>query len=411
MLVLSHTARRRMTGYEWCITKGTQQAYFEADRRLRGFVDVGYEWEPASVEEFFKNHSIDTEQFGKGKAKSIQQLTKELLRGETTFMIDKNTNEVIRYVEIVWCKIFGPTGKLLVEKERVYTNGKKRCVERMPGGKKQPLESVSSAARRILAKELTLPEEMIRLDFSATGNEIDKESVIEDIRVSPSYPGLKSCYTIYIVPAEIVTDEATPELMSEFGLPAETGFASHEVTGDKHVWEWITLEKADEIGALSHDKSLAERAPSQFGRYVPAIENVWEDPQLVRQWLEMYHIDPQNGFEALHKDLQAGTLSLLENSSINQMVCVKDRVSIRAINNGSTLIDTTKNELPTIDRNTHDNVKKAAEKLVEKLNRDNALNLSSRLKVNNEFIFREEAYPAVPSLQMIIRQHIVDVEF
>jgi len=400
-----------MAGYEWCITKGSQQAYFEADKRLRGFVDVGYEWEPSTVEEFLKSHSIDSEQFGKGKAKSIQQLTKELLRGESTFMIDKNTNEVIRYVEIVWCKIFGPSGKLLVEKERVYTNGKKRSVERMPGGKKQPLESVSSAARRILAKELTLPEEMIRLDVSAASNEIDKESVIEDIRESPSYPGLKSCYTIYIVPAEIVTDEATPELMSEFGLPDESDFVSHEVTSDKHIWEWITLDKAAEIGALSHDKPLDERAPSQFGNYVPAIENVWEDPQSVRQWLEMYQIDPKDGFEALHKDLQAGTLTLLENSSINEMVCVKDRVSIRAVNNGSTLIDTSIHGLPVIDRNPYDNVKKAAEKLVHKLNAENGLNLPCQLKVNNEFIFREVAYPAVPSLQMIIRQHIVDVKF
>jgi hypothetical protein len=170
----------------------------------------------------------------------------------------------------------------------------------------------------------------------------------------------------------------------------------------------VRRETATKIGALSHD--TAERAPSQFGNYVPAIENIWQDPQFVKQWLEMYNIDPQNGLEALHKDLQAGTLSLLENTSINEIVCVKDMVSIRAISNGNTLIDTTKNQLPTTDRNTHDSVKKGAEKLLEKLSRENGLNLPSQVRVNNEFVFREEAHPAVPNLKMIIRQHIVDVE-
>jgi len=34
----------------------------------------------------------------------------------------------------------------------------------MCGGKRRPMESVISAARRILAKELTLPDECLKID-------------------------------------------------------------------------------------------------------------------------------------------------------------------------------------------------------------------------------------------------------
>eukprot|EP00397_Hematodinium_sp_SG-2012_P016775 GEMP01017126.1.p1 GENE.GEMP01017126.1~~GEMP01017126.1.p1 ORF type:complete len:429 (+),score=102.68 GEMP01017126.1:107-1393(+) len=406
-----------MTAVEWraaldceaknIIVNGSAQGYQDSEQRLVGFVDVGYQWDQQKVGEFLQKHGINTDAFGKGKAKSLPVLTKELLRGESSFMLDQTTQEIVRYVEIVWTKIRRSTGKFLVEMNRQYPDGKKRVVERMPGGKRRPLESVASAARRILAKELTLPDEMIKLDVASVGMEIDTDLVTEDIRESPSYPGLKSYYRIYIVPAEIDTSQADEGLLAEFGLPSEEPFSTHEVTGDKHMWEWVEEERAKEIGALSLDKPKSEQGPSKFEGLVSALDNLWEDSATLKELMNEYQIDASSGVELIQKDLEAGNVVILENSSINKIVIVKDVISIRAKKDSDVLIDSSCNTLPSTVRGK-DSVKKGAQRLLKELNDNNVQDLPTNLKIANELVLREEPHPSVSGIQVIVRQHIVD---
>ena len=69
-------------------------------------------------------------------------------------------------VEIIWCRIPNPRNpdQLLVETERIYTDGTKRPVGKILGGKRRPLEAISSAAKRVINKEMTLEDGMVRID-------------------------------------------------------------------------------------------------------------------------------------------------------------------------------------------------------------------------------------------------------
>jgi len=387
-------------------SSGSIQQYYQAEERLAGFVHVSpKQWDEESLKQFLMTHGIDTEQYGKGKAKSLTALTKELLRGETTFMIDGTDSSLIRYVEIVWTKILSAEGKILIEKERVYTDGKKRQVDRMPGGKRRPLESVISAAKRILAKELELPMEVITLDSSTnTLSEIDTDAQNEDIRESPSYPGMKSCYRIFIVPVELDMPSMDEDLLADLGLPENAEFTSHEVTGDKHNWAWMDIEAAEKCGALSFDS--VEAQPTKFDAFKPAMENGWDDGAVLKSLLDLYEIDDAGGLQVLQNELKEGKLQLLENSSVNSMIVVKNLVALRAAKDGNLLCDMDHKSLPTIE-SSRNNIKLAAQKLLEVVD-GQVSGLGSTVKLSKELIFYETKHDQVP-IPMVVRQHIADV--
>jgi len=76
---------------------------------------------------------------------------------------------------------------------------------------------------------------------------VKEQGLAEDVRESPSYPGMKSYYRIHVVDCNI-TIEDDEDLQEEFQITeGETEpFQVRELTGDKHVFEWVDEKKARE---------------------------------------------------------------------------------------------------------------------------------------------------------------------
>ena len=131
---------------------------------------------------------IDTSLFGKGSAKTLKDLKKEIDLGESILLYNAN-NELIRCVEIVTADVFyrDDNGNIwqLKEEKQIFKDGriKIRVREKALSEKVRPGENSHEAIRRGLKEELGIsPKEIER-----------KEKSLQSF-ISWSYPGLQSTY-------------------------------------------------------------------------------------------------------------------------------------------------------------------------------------------------------------------------
>lgn len=128
-----------------------------------------------------KRAEIPWEKWGKGDAKGIFELAREIRNGETVLSIGKN-GELQRTVDKARV-IVTHKDKILVEKEQIYNNGRVRKRGRSyVSEKRKPGQTFTDTAVRGLEEELVLP--------------IDKKRLLKGKkkkRTAPSttYPGIK----------------------------------------------------------------------------------------------------------------------------------------------------------------------------------------------------------------------------
>lgn len=138
------------------------------------------------VKKLLQTYGVPVEQFGTGKAKTLEHLAQEILEGETV-LVDKD-GEIVRRVELVHIDVrFTQNGVelQLVEDRQVFTDGRER--RRGLTGiseKMKPGENPSLSAKRALAEEIGV---VVMTDVQSIGTE-------EETKTSPSYPGLSTEY-------------------------------------------------------------------------------------------------------------------------------------------------------------------------------------------------------------------------
>lgn len=138
------------------------------------------------VKKLLQKYGVPVEQFGTGKAKTLEHLAQEILEGETV-LVDKD-GEIVRRVELVHIDVrFTQNGVelQLVEDKQVFTDGRER--RRGLTGiseKMKPGENPSISAKRALVEEIGVDS---RTDIQSMGTE-------EETKTSPSYPGLSTEY-------------------------------------------------------------------------------------------------------------------------------------------------------------------------------------------------------------------------
>lgn len=169
---------------------------------------------------WLENHGLATGSWGTGGYKSVENLWDEYQAGDITFEEDPP----LRVVQVVQVLI-EQGGVFLVEKEQILANGERRFRNQPPSEKMKAGESRLEAAKRCLLEELGVADEQI--DFLQVGREH-----LEEIRESPSYPGLMTRYTIHEVEAHVR------------GLPATDFWRENAATsqGDpvsRHLWGWV----------------------------------------------------------------------------------------------------------------------------------------------------------------------------
>lgn len=141
-----------------------------------------------SLEEYLLKFGIPLEKWGKGYAKTLSHLLREIESGECTIS-EKNGN-LLREIEFVMCEMFYADGKnlfKLIEEKQVFNDGRARIRDKE-----------SSVSEKMIIGEDPL-ESLIRGVQEELGIIIDESQIEEEMDVkktepSQSFPGLITSY-------------------------------------------------------------------------------------------------------------------------------------------------------------------------------------------------------------------------
>jgi len=145
---------------------------------------------------YLNENKVDISQFGKGQAKTLEDLSKEMLKGECS-LIKTPDGRVIRVVAPVLLKLINnQNGKLLVQAEQTSLDGQTITLNRLPGTKRRANENVFLTARRIV-------ENNLRVNLNHVIFNTDGVEVFEEAADSLAYPGLPTQYEKRIITASL----------------------------------------------------------------------------------------------------------------------------------------------------------------------------------------------------------------
>lgn len=145
---------------------------------------------------YLTRHSVDVSLYGTLPARTLKDLSKELVRGDSSLAL-KSWQEVIRVVDTVSVKVVNALGQILVQTDQVLPDGQKVALNRLPATRKRPDENQFIAARRVLQKFLDFDENQVILDPKKAKQYDDERGP------TPAFPGLKTVYRRYIVEARL----------------------------------------------------------------------------------------------------------------------------------------------------------------------------------------------------------------
>mmetsp|Transcript_66623 Transcript_66623/g.192425 ORF Transcript_66623/g.192425 Transcript_66623/m.192425 type:complete len:788 (+) Transcript_66623:110-2473(+) len=190
------------TTYAWltqaeCTSKGIKTS-FPHDGSFSTLVYPPLGLEVEELEEFMQTNKVDTSRLGTGVARSLQDFSEELVKGEATLHKMPN-GQIKRIVDVVIVKIVRKNGDVIVEAEEAVKDSK-QVLQRLPAVKRRHDEHQFLAARRLIMRYLRINENCIKI------NETDVR-VVEEETESKSYPGLSTIYRKRFITAEM-TEEA-----------------------------------------------------------------------------------------------------------------------------------------------------------------------------------------------------------
>ena len=202
-----------------------------APRAMAGRADGGV----GAMSEWLARRGVRLEEYGKGDAKSLGDLAREVAIGESTLAWDETGNAVVRHVRVLSVRVISASGKrTLVETEQTLPDGRVRRRGNLPLSEKmKPGETVDEALKRAVSEELGSALER----GSARIERIGEVASEETTRISPSYPCLVSRYSLTKVDCRV---GALPQARGD-----GEAFKTVEPRGEAGVhttsWAWIDL--------------------------------------------------------------------------------------------------------------------------------------------------------------------------
>merc|ERR1719506_3659856 len=205
--------------------------------------------------------STDVSRFGKGGAKTVDQLESELATGMSR-LVEGADGKVRRLVNTVALRLYsspGPDKMMLVETAEVFPDGRERKKMHLPVTKLGPNETLQMCVNNWLLPKIGMTAIKMRLDFK---NPIVEETTLE----SPSYPGVLTVYHTSTITG-YVTDMDTNALM-DVGLPQCTTYETAcDINNMTYFMTWMKEDEAEEILCPhSHDPDHHE-PQAQKDRY------------------------------------------------------------------------------------------------------------------------------------------------
>eukprot|EP00746_Dinoflagellata_sp_MGD_P001672 gnl/MRDRNA2_/MRDRNA2_103170_c0_seq1.p1 gnl/MRDRNA2_/MRDRNA2_103170_c0~~gnl/MRDRNA2_/MRDRNA2_103170_c0_seq1.p1 ORF type:complete len:333 (-),score=69.00 gnl/MRDRNA2_/MRDRNA2_103170_c0_seq1:342-1340(-) len=202
--------------------------------------------EVVEFEARLKKYGVDIDSFGKGKARSIDDLYWEVRRGES--YLGHQNGKFKRLVSVLRLEIWAKTDegdKLLVHTdERLEDRRVRKSLNERIAKKMSHDESVEDALMRALMTELRLDS---RWFFSHLKIERIDEKLGES--ESPGCPGIMTIYHFHNVYARVV--DPSHEDCAVIGLPKGEKFQTEELTmlqERKHRWDWFSGLEDDTEG-------------------------------------------------------------------------------------------------------------------------------------------------------------------
>ncbi len=165
---------------------------------------------------------VDTEAWGKGEAKTINDLFGEVLGGESYLRIDGTT--LTRVVEVAKIKISQALYRnrgYLIEVSRSLPDGRISQRNGYPAEKLKRHETPAQAVVRGIHEELQLSENNI--------HHMAMMPAVKEIKSSKSYPNLQCIYILH---------ESDVVLLNSVSICHKSMFETKEDDGTMHQWKW-----------------------------------------------------------------------------------------------------------------------------------------------------------------------------
>jgi hypothetical protein len=186
---------------EQCVKSDVQFKAPEEGEEVSGLVQAPIGLEESDLRSYFETNKVDCTKWGKGEAKSLGDMSVELIKGESSLMQDTD-GSVLRVVDVVVLKLtHSVTGSILVQTRQTYPDGQTVQLNRLPGAKRRPDENQFLTARRILKRQLKIEENHVTLDAKNV-------EVAEEEKSSLAYPGLRTIYRKRIITAVLAKNDA-----------------------------------------------------------------------------------------------------------------------------------------------------------------------------------------------------------
>jgi hypothetical protein len=184
-----------------CAQKGVKYKAPEEGEEVSGLVQAPIGLAEDDLVDFFKKNRVDTSKFGQGPAKTLKDISAELIKGESSLMLNPD-GSVLRVLDVVVIKlVHSVTNSILVQTEQTFPSGEKQPLKRLPGAKRRPDENQFLTARRILKRQLKVEENHVTLNATDV-------QVAEEEKDSLAYPGLRTIYRKRIIQATLAKENS-----------------------------------------------------------------------------------------------------------------------------------------------------------------------------------------------------------
>lgn len=179
-----------------CAKAGVKIKAPEEGSEVSGLVQAPIGLSEDELRKHFEANKIDISKFGIGQAKTLKDISSELIKGESSLM-QQQDGTTVRTVDVVVLKlIHAVTNSILVQTQQTFPDGTKASLKRLPGAKRRPDENQFLTARRVLKRQLKVEENHVALDANSV-------QVTEEEKDSNAYPGVRTIYRKRIITASL----------------------------------------------------------------------------------------------------------------------------------------------------------------------------------------------------------------
>lgn len=173
----------------------------EGSEEVSGLVAAPIGLNEDDLTKYLKEHGVDTTAFGGKSARSLKEFSTELIKGESSLMLDSD-GKVMRVVDLIIMKIVNPgTMDVLVQTEQSFSDQTKNMLNRLPGAKRRPDENQFLTARRLLRKQLKIDENNCVLDAKNV-------QYYEEEKSSAAFPGIRTVYRKRLIQANLIKNSS-----------------------------------------------------------------------------------------------------------------------------------------------------------------------------------------------------------